>query len=94
MTSRTSTLLIIIAAVLTVGGAAVSVVYVVQPWRSCSYEDTSAGCAMLPQDAAVMGAAMLVTVVAFLVLSLSTAVRLGHHSAASREAPGSSSGSR
>tara|TARA_R110002020_G_scaffold14291_10_gene50736 strand:+ start:3599 stop:3844 length:246 start_codon:yes stop_codon:yes gene_type:complete len=45
-------------------GAIVAVVYFFQPWRSCEYEDTSAGCAMLALDATVMGAAMVVTVMA------------------------------
>lgn len=45
-------------------GAIVTVVYFFQPWRSCDYEDTSAGCAMLPGDAAVMAVAAIVTLVA------------------------------
>lgn len=80
-----------VAALMTAGGAVVSALYIVQPWRSCSYADTAAGCAMHPEDAAVMSAAMLVTVIAFLVLSLSTAARLVSHSAASRDAAGPSS---
>ena len=35
-------------------GAIVAVVYFFQPWRSCEYEDTSAGCAMLALDATVV----------------------------------------
>lgn len=45
-------------------GAVVTVVYFFQPWRSCDYEDTSSGCAMLPLDATVMAVAMVVTLVA------------------------------
>lgn len=92
MTSRTSTLIMVVAALMTAGGAVVSALYIVQPWRSCSYADTSAGCAMLPQDAAVMSAAMLVTVIALLVLTVGVAARLLGHSAASRSADGSTPG--
>jgi hypothetical protein len=49
-------------------GATVTVVYFFQPWRSCDYEDTSAGCAMLPVDAAVMAAAAVTTILAIGVL--------------------------
>lgn len=49
-------------------GAAVAVIYFFQPWRSCDYEDTSAGCAMLPADATVMTVAVVVTLVAVGVL--------------------------
>jgi hypothetical protein len=45
-------------------GAIVTVVYFFQPWRSCDYEDTSAGCAMLPADATMMAVAAVVTLVA------------------------------
>ncbi|WP_422114564.1 hypothetical protein [Brachybacterium sp. UNK5269] len=85
MTPRTSTLLVIVSAAVMACGAVVCLVYVVQPWRSCSYEDTSAGCAMLPQDAAVMGVAMLITVIAFLVLTLGIAARLSHRGPAPRD---------
>lgn len=44
-------------------GAATVVLFFFQPWKSCSYEDTSVGCAMLPDDAAVMAIALGVTVV-------------------------------
>ncbi|MDO8384154.1 MAG: hypothetical protein Q7T17_14395 [Microbacterium sp.] len=56
------------SALVALAGAIVAVVYFFQPWRSCEYEDTSAGCAMLPLDATVMGAAMVVTLVAVGVL--------------------------
>lgn len=45
-------------AVVILSGAVV-VLYFFQPWRSCDYEDTSAGCAMLPHDAAAMGVAVM-----------------------------------
>lgn len=44
-------------------GALLAVVFFLQPWRSCSYEDTAAGCAMLPGDAAVMTAGLLVAII-------------------------------
>ena len=51
-------------------GAIVTVVYFFQPWRSCDYEDTSAGCAMLPADATVMTLAAVVVIVAVGVFAL------------------------
>lgn len=45
----------------------VTIVYVFQPWRSCSYDDTPAACAMLPGDAAVMMTAMATMPVAAIV---------------------------
>jgi hypothetical protein len=52
------------SALIALVGAIVAVVYFFQPWRSCDYEDTSAGCAMLPADATVMALAAVVTLVA------------------------------
>lgn len=49
-------------------GAGVTIVYFFQPWRSCDYEDTSAGCAMLPSDATVMVIAAVLTFAAIAVL--------------------------
>ena len=43
-------------------GFVTSVVYFLQPWRTCDYDDTPAACAMLPADAAVMTVAMFVAV--------------------------------
>lgn len=57
-----------------VAGAVVSAVYFFQPWRTCDYEDTSAGCAMLPQDAAVMMTALVAVVVGVILLLLSSAL--------------------
>jgi len=49
---------------LAVLGAVVSVVFFMQPWRTCPDDDVPAGCPMLPVDAAVMEAAMVVTLFA------------------------------
>ncbi|WP_311258009.1 hypothetical protein [Microbacterium sp. WCS2018Hpa-9] len=64
----------IAAIVMVVAGAVVSAVYFFQPWRTCDYEDTSAGCAMLPQDAAVMMTAMAAVVVGVVLFLVSTAL--------------------
>ena len=56
-------------------GAIVTVVYFLQPWRSCDYEDTSAGCAMLPVDATVMAVSAVVTLVAVGVFVLALLVK-------------------
>lgn len=42
-------------------GSIAAVVYFFQPWRTCSYEDTSVGCAMLPADATGMVIAIFIT---------------------------------
>ena len=63
MSQRATVLLTIACGIVGLVGAVVSVVYFFQPWRTCSYEDTSAGCAMLPQDAAVLQLALGVAVV-------------------------------
>lgn len=55
--------MILIGASAALVGAATAVLFFFQPWRSCSYEDTSVGCAMLPNDAAVMVIALGVAVV-------------------------------
>ena len=60
---RLATAAIVTGALIAVAGFVTSVVYFFQPWRSCDYEDSSAGCAMLAGDAAVMTFAMLATVV-------------------------------
>ncbi len=49
---------------LAVLGAVVSVVFFMQPWRTCPDDDVPAGCPMLPLDAAIMEAAMVVTLFA------------------------------
>ena len=44
-------------------GSLLTFAFFLQPWRSCSYEDTAAGCAMLPGDAAAMTAGPLVAII-------------------------------
>ena len=66
--NKLATAAILTGALIALAGFVTSVVYFLQPWRSCDYEDTSAGCAMLPGDAAVMTLAMLATVVGIGVL--------------------------
>lgn len=56
-------------------GAITTVVYFFQPWRVCDYEDTSAGCAMLPANAAVMAVAAVVTLIAIGVFVLALIVK-------------------
>ena len=55
---------------LAITGAAVTLLYLFQPWRTCSYDDAAAACSMLPGDAAVMILAMFATLMgALLVIS-------------------------
>ncbi|MCJ1706609.1 hypothetical protein [Microbacterium sp. VKM Ac-2923] len=61
-------------AIALVSGAVV-VLYFFQPWRTCDYEDTSAGCAMLPHDAAAMGIAAIAFVVGIIVLAAGALMR-------------------
>lgn len=63
------------SALLALGGAMVTVLYILQPWRSCDYEDTAMGCAMLPPDAIVMATAMLVTLTAIVVFVIALLVK-------------------
>jgi hypothetical protein len=51
-------------------GAAVAIVYVFQPWRSCDYEDTSMGCSMLPLDVTIMTVALLAVPLGLAILVL------------------------
>ncbi|MFD6137989.1 hypothetical protein [Isoptericola sp. NPDC060257] len=64
MRTRSSTVMLVGGTSLAILGAVVSVVYFLQPWRTCPDEDSSAGCAMLPLDASIMSAAMVVTLFA------------------------------
>lgn len=59
-----------IGAVLAAIGAAVAVVFFFQPWRSCPYEDTAVGCAMLPRDASVMIAGFLMAMIGIAVATI------------------------
>jgi hypothetical protein len=53
--------LLVLGAALALTGTGVTALYFFQPWRTCSYEDSAAGCAMLDADAAVMVVAMVAT---------------------------------
>ena len=72
-TARTK-LPLILGGALAAVGAAVTVLYFFQPWRSCPYDDSPAACAMLTGDAVVMYAAMVVTLVG-VILVLAGALR-------------------
>lgn len=50
-----------------VAGGIVAFVFLLQPWRSCPYDDVPAGCVALPFDAAVMTIAMIVALLGFIV---------------------------
>ena len=50
--------------------AIVTIVYFFQPWRTCPYDDSSAACAMLPADAAVMTTAMIGVLVGLVILGV------------------------
>ncbi|RIJ50967.1 hypothetical protein DZG00_10670 [Clavibacter lycopersici] len=52
---------LILGAALAVVGTAITVLFFLQPWRSCPEDDTAAGCGMLAGDAAVMAAAVVMT---------------------------------
>lgn len=49
------------------------IILVLQPWRSCDYEDSSAGCAVLPRDATLMIIALVVGAVG-IILTIAGAV--------------------
>lgn len=66
-------------------GAVVTVIYFFQTWRRCDYEDTSVGCAMLPADANVMTAAVVVTLVAIGAFVLALRAKGRSTAAAARE---------
>lgn len=63
MTQRASRSMAAIGASVALSGAATAVLFFFQPWRSCPYEDTSVGCAMLPRDAAVMVTALGIAII-------------------------------
>ncbi|MFL1999239.1 hypothetical protein [Microbacterium sp. A1-JK] len=75
MTQRIRALAVLSGSVVTVIGATITVIFFFQPWRSCDYEDTSVGCAMLPTDATVMGVAMWSTLVGLIILALALTLR-------------------
>lgn len=62
-------------ALLALGGLT-SVIFFLQPWRSCDYEDTATGCAMLPNDAAMITAALIVVVIGLTLIFIDYGQRL------------------
>ena len=64
-----------IGAVLAAIGAAVAVVFFFQPWRSCPYEDTAVGCAMLPRDTSVMIVGFVVAMIGMAVATVGAVSR-------------------
>lgn len=75
MKARARTIAIVVSGSITVVAGIVTVIYFFQPWRSCSYEDTSAGCAMLPGDAAVMAVSMWSALVGLVILGVALSLR-------------------
>ena len=57
-----------LGAVTSVTGALVSALFLWQPWRSCSYDDRSSACTMLPADAAVLMVSAITTLAGVTVL--------------------------
>jgi hypothetical protein len=68
MDARTRKIAILVSTGITVVAGIITVIHFFQPWRSCSYEDTSGGCAMLPGDAVVMAISMWSTLVGLILL--------------------------
>ncbi|MCZ2260992.1 MULTISPECIES: hypothetical protein [unclassified Isoptericola] len=64
MRTRASTFMLVGGILLAVLGAVVSVVFFMQPWRTCPDDDVPAACPMLPLDASIMTTAMVVTLFA------------------------------
>jgi hypothetical protein len=75
MRTRTSLALIIGGSTLAATGAVVSFIYFLQPWRTCPDDDAPAGCPMLPDDAGILTAAMIVTVLATAMAAVGAASR-------------------
>ncbi|WP_209559768.1 hypothetical protein [Frigoribacterium sp. PvP032] len=68
MTRRLRALLLVVGGVVTAVGAGLTLLYLLQPWRTCSYDDTPSACAMLPGDAAVLALSAVGTLVGTTVL--------------------------
>lgn len=51
----------VLGAITSVTGALVSTLFLVQPWRSCPYDDGPSACTMLPAEAAVLMVSTIVT---------------------------------
>jgi hypothetical protein len=75
MNARTRKIAILVTTGITVVAGIITVIYFLQPWRSCSYEDTSAGCAMLPGDAVVMAISMWSTLLGLVILGSVVLIR-------------------
>jgi hypothetical protein len=69
MPRRLRTLLLVVGGVVTAVGAGLTLLYLFQPWRTCSYDDTPSACAMLPGDAAVLALSAVGTLIGATVLS-------------------------
>ncbi|MEU4384810.1 hypothetical protein [Promicromonospora sp. NPDC023805] len=78
MRTRTSLALIVGGSTLAVIGAAVSFIYLLQPWRTCPDDDAPAGCPMLPDDAVILTMAMIVAVLATAMAVAGAAIRKRH----------------
>lgn len=70
MTRRRKTLTIVIGAVLAIFAALVTVVYFLQPWRSCPYDDSPAACVIFPTDVVVVAIAMLALMAGLVILGV------------------------
>jgi hypothetical protein len=75
MNARTRKITILVSAGITVVAGIIAVIYFFQPWHRCSYEDTSAGCAMLPGDAVVMAISMWSTLLGLVLLGTVLLIR-------------------
>jgi hypothetical protein len=76
MKQRTRAIAVLSGTGVAVVGAIASVVFFLQPWRTCDYEDSSAGCAMLPVDATIMAIAMWSVLVGLVIVFLALTLRL------------------
>ncbi|GAA1739159.1 hypothetical protein [Microbacterium paludicola] len=75
MKPKTRGSLIAYGGLLAILGSVAAVVYFFQPWRTCSYEDTSVGCAMLPADATGMVIAFCIAAIGGLVFIIGITAR-------------------
>lgn len=60
---------IVLGAVIGAVAGALAIVYLFQPWRSCSYDDLSSACSMRPHDAIVLMIALLLALLGCAILS-------------------------
>lgn len=85
MRSRTASTVATAGGVLAGIGLIGSVVFLFQPWRTCTYDDSPAACAMLPGDYAALiaflalfGAGCLLAIGSLIVRQLVTGQRASH----------------